>query len=207
MFLGHQHRLLWQLSWKRICLQCRRPQFNSQVGKFPWRSDRLPTPVFLGFPGGSARKESACNAGDLDLIPGLGRSSGEGHGNPLQYSCLENPHGQRSLADYSPQGLKESDMTERLSTAPHRTLPSTELPTSHENINSSVLASLNKVDLHQKCESGHSFYLTGSLSTFFPPPYSSKHKSFFKLVLKLLGTKSFLIPKTTLNMDLDNCNL
>ena len=56
----------------------------------------------LGFPGGSDGKESACNAGDLDLIPGLGRSPGGGHGNPLQYSCLENPHGQWSLAGYSP---------------------------------------------------------------------------------------------------------
>ena len=45
----------------------------------------------LGFPRGSASKESACNAGDLGLIPGLGRSPGEGNGNPLQYSCLENP--------------------------------------------------------------------------------------------------------------------
>ena len=44
-----------------------------------------------GFPGGSDGKESACNAGDLGSIPGLGRSSGEGHGSPLQYSCLENP--------------------------------------------------------------------------------------------------------------------
>ena len=43
-----------------------------------------------GFPGGSDGKESACNAGDLDLIPGLGRSPGEGPGNPLQDSCLEN---------------------------------------------------------------------------------------------------------------------
>ena len=43
-----------------------------------------------GFPGGSDGKESACNAGDLGLIPGLGRSPGEGNGNPLQYSCLEN---------------------------------------------------------------------------------------------------------------------
>ena len=42
-------------------------------------------------PGGSDIKESACNAGDLDSIPGLGRSPGEGNGNPLQYSCLENP--------------------------------------------------------------------------------------------------------------------
>ena len=45
---------------------------------------------FLGFPGGSDDKESACYAGDLGSIPGLGRSSGGGHGNPLQYSCLEN---------------------------------------------------------------------------------------------------------------------
>ena len=50
----------------------------------------LPTPVFLGFPGGSAGKESACNAGDLGLIPGLGRSPGEGKGYPPQCSGLEN---------------------------------------------------------------------------------------------------------------------
>ena len=43
------------------------------------------------FPGGKDDKESACNAGNLDLIPGSGRSPGEGNGNPLQYSCLENP--------------------------------------------------------------------------------------------------------------------
>ena len=42
-------------------------------------------------PGGSDSKESACNVGDLGSIPGLGRSPGEGNGNPLQYSCLENP--------------------------------------------------------------------------------------------------------------------
>ena len=48
------------------------------------------------FPGGSDGKESACNAGDLSSIPGLGRSPGGGRGNPLQYSCLENPHGQRT---------------------------------------------------------------------------------------------------------------
>ena len=48
-------------------------------------------PIMLGFPGGSEDKASACNAGDLGLIPGLGRSPGEGNGNPLQYSCLENP--------------------------------------------------------------------------------------------------------------------
>ena len=46
---------------------------------------------YLGFLHNSVSKESACNAGDLGLIPGLGRSPGEGNGNPLQYSCLENP--------------------------------------------------------------------------------------------------------------------
>ena len=70
-----------------------------------------------GFPGGSAGKESACNAGDLGSLPGLGRSPtpGGGHGNPLQCSCLETPHGQRSLVGYSPRGRKRSGMTERLS--------------------------------------------------------------------------------------------
>ena len=72
-----------------------------------------------GFPSGSAGKESTGNAGDLGSIAGLGRSPGGGHGNPLQYSCLENPHGQRSLVGYSPWGHKESDMTESLSTAQH----------------------------------------------------------------------------------------
>ena len=45
----------------------------------------------LGFPGGSDGKESACNVGDLNSKPGSGTSYGEGNGNPLQYSCLENP--------------------------------------------------------------------------------------------------------------------
>ena len=62
------------------------------------------------FPGASGSKASACNAGDLGLIPRLGRSPGKGNGNPLQYSC----HGQRSLAGYSPCGHKESDTTEQL---------------------------------------------------------------------------------------------
>ena len=74
--------------------------------------------VFMGFPGGSDGEESACNAGDVSSIPGLGRSPGGGHGNPLQYSCLENPHGQRNLAGLSPpRGHRELDLTEQLSTA------------------------------------------------------------------------------------------
>ena len=66
----------------------------------------------LGFLGGLDGKESACIAGDLGLIPGLGRFPGRGHGNPFQYSCLENPHEQRSLAGYSPWGCKDLDTTE-----------------------------------------------------------------------------------------------
>ena len=60
-------------------------------------------------------KNPPANAGDVrgsGLIPGLGRSPGGGHGNPVQCSCLENPHGQRSLVGYSPWGHKEADMTE-----------------------------------------------------------------------------------------------
>ena len=61
-------------------------------------------PVFLGFPGGSNSKEFTCSAGDLCPVPGLGRSLGGGQGNRLQYSCLENPHGQESLVGCSPWG-------------------------------------------------------------------------------------------------------
>ena len=60
-------------------------RFNSWVRKIIWGRDRLPTPVFLVFPGGSDDKESACNAGDPGSIPGSGRSTGEGIGYPLQY--------------------------------------------------------------------------------------------------------------------------
>ena len=73
--------------------------------------------VVLGLPWWLRWQRVTCNAGDLGSIPGLGRYPGEGHGNPLQYSCLENPHGLRSLVGYSPWGRKESDMTEQLSTA------------------------------------------------------------------------------------------
>ena len=70
----------------RIYLQCRRPCFDSSwVRKIFWRRDRLPTPVFLGFPDGSDSKESVHHAGDSSSIPGLGRSSGGGIGYPHQY--------------------------------------------------------------------------------------------------------------------------
>ena len=54
----------------------------------------------MGFPDGSVHKEYICNVGDLGLIPALGRYLVGGHSNPFQYSCLENPHGQRSLEGY-----------------------------------------------------------------------------------------------------------
>ena len=80
--------LPWWLS-----LQCRRLGFDPWVGKIPWRRVRLSYPLqysglknSTGFPGGLEVKASACNAGDLSSIPGLGRSSGEVNGYPLQYS-------------------------------------------------------------------------------------------------------------------------
>ena len=83
-----------------------------------WRRDELPTPVFLGFPRGSAGKESTCHVGDLGSIPELGRSPGKGKGYPLQYSGLENSMDYI----YSPWGRKESDMTERLSLSFHKSI-------------------------------------------------------------------------------------
>ena len=67
-----------------------------------------------GFPGGSDSKEFACNVRDLGSSPGLERSPGGGHGNPFQYSWLENPYRQRSLEGCRPWDHKVSDTTERL---------------------------------------------------------------------------------------------
>ena len=113
----------------------------------PLRRDRLPFPVFLGLPDDSDGKESACNVGDLGSIPGLGRSPGWGHGNPLQYSCLKNPHGLRSLAGYSPWDRKELDKTEWLSTAQHKQLFKTDFPNyfSGKGITDSMDMSLSKL--------------------------------------------------------------
>ena len=65
------------------------PQSDPWLGKFPWRRDRLPTPVFLWFPGGSAGKKSTRNAGDLGSIPGLGRSPGEGKDYPTVHGVAK----------------------------------------------------------------------------------------------------------------------
>ena len=74
----------------------------------------LPTCMyFVGFPGGSVVKNPPANARDMGWIPESGRSSGEGNGNPLQYSCLEDPMDGEHGRLYSPWGRKESDMSER----------------------------------------------------------------------------------------------
>ena len=75
------------------------------------RRDRLPTPVFLGFPVGSNGKESTCNAGDLGSILGLGRFPGEGNSYPLQYSCLDNSM-ERGAWQATVHGSTKSDTTE-----------------------------------------------------------------------------------------------
>ena len=84
---------------------------DSWVGKIHWRRDRLPTPVFLGFPCVSAGKESTRIVGDLGLIPGLKRSPGEGKGCPLPDFWSGEFHG---LYLISPWSRKKSDTTERL---------------------------------------------------------------------------------------------
>ena len=97
-----------------ICLQCRRSRFNSWAGMIHWRRDRLPTPVFLGFPCGSAAKESACNAGDLDSIHRLGRFPWRSERLPTPVFWPGEFHGL-----YSPWGHKELDTTEQLSLSLH----------------------------------------------------------------------------------------
>ena len=87
---------------------------NSWPGYLDW----LPTLLSKGLPWLLCGKESAYNTGDtrdVGSIPGLGKSPRRGNGNPLQYSCLENPMGKRNLVGYSPWGCKESDTTEWLS--------------------------------------------------------------------------------------------
>ena len=105
-------RFLWyKPNWEEV----RRPQFNFRHGKIPWRRDRLPTPVFLGFPGGSDGKESTCNVGDLGLIPGVGKIPWGRERLPTPVFLPGEFHGQRSLKGYSPRSCKELDTAEQLS--------------------------------------------------------------------------------------------
>ena len=119
---SHNHLWLWNPSGsagKESTCNAGDPSSILGFRKIPWRRHRLPTPVFLGFSGGSAGKESTCSVGDLGWIPGLGRFPGGEHGNSFQYSGLENPREQRSLAGCSLWGCREVDMNERLSTHTH----------------------------------------------------------------------------------------
>ena len=110
VMMGERKRKLEEIAvW--MCIQIienvRRVSNRNQRCKrndFFWRND---------FPGGSDGKTSAYNVGDPSSIPGSGRSLGEGNGNPLQCSCLENPM-EKSLVGYSPQGCQESDTTKQL---------------------------------------------------------------------------------------------
>ena len=86
---------------------------DSWVGKICWRSDRLPTPVFLGFPGGSAGKEFTFNAGDPDWIPMLEKSTGEGIGYPLQYSWASLVKNQPAMQEIWVQSLGWEDLMEK----------------------------------------------------------------------------------------------
>ena len=79
--------------------------FESQIEKIRWKRDRLPIPVFLDFPCGSAGKESTCNVGDLGSVPGLGRSSGEGKGYPFsilaqRIACIVQSMGSQRVGHY-----------------------------------------------------------------------------------------------------------
>ena len=106
----------------RIHQKCRRPWFNSWVGKFLRRRDRLPTPVFLGFPGGSDSKESTCNAGDLGSIPGLAGPVEEGmatHSSILAWRILwtEEPGWLQAMGSQRVTPWpRDTDRTEWLST-------------------------------------------------------------------------------------------
>ena len=111
----------WYFSWQAIlipscassspafCMMYSACKLTKQGDNIqPWHTAfpiwylHIKTSEIWSFPGGSDSKESTCNAGVLGSIPGLGRSPGGGHSNPLQYSWLKNPHGQRNLAGYSP---------------------------------------------------------------------------------------------------------
>ena len=104
-----------QYSWASLVVQLVKnppasgtPGFDLWVGNIPWRRDGLLPPVFLGFPCGSAGKESACNAGGLGSIRGLGRFPGEGIRLPTPLFWPG------EFQNYSSWGCKESDVTEQL---------------------------------------------------------------------------------------------
>ena len=101
--------------WASLVAQLvKNPWFNCWVRKILWRRERLPTTVFLGFPGGSEGKESACNMVDLSVIPGLERATSRRAWQPTLIILPGESHGQRSLLGYSPcsrNNLRHTDNT------------------------------------------------------------------------------------------------
>ena len=96
----------FQVWWKNNWLWMGNFLRGSTPGHYENSHLKLTTALWRGFPGGSVIKNSPVNAGDACLTPGWGRSPGKGNVNPLEYSCLEIPHGQRSLVGCSPRGHK-----------------------------------------------------------------------------------------------------
>ena len=93
---NHDQNLLFLCVCVRVCV-CVVAELSDSLQPPGLQRARLLCPWDSpGFPGGTDSKESACNVGDLGWIPGLGRSPGEGNGNPLQYSCLGNPINRRA---------------------------------------------------------------------------------------------------------------
>ena len=124
IFIWPNSRQYWYLCASLVAqliknpLQCRRPGFNPWIETIPWRRDKWPAPVFLSFPFGSDGKESTCSVGGLGLIPGFERSPGGGHGNSLQYSCLENlkDRGAWWATVHGPQRVGHNWVTKHLGT-------------------------------------------------------------------------------------------
>ena len=128
-----------------------------KLGQFAVNKAHL---VFIqGFSDSSAGKESICNAGDLGLIPGLERSPRGRHGNPLQYLCLENLHGQRSLVCCSPWGCKESTTSTYSQGFPGvsavKNLPAM------QKVQEMQVQSLGQEDTLEECMATHSSILAG----------------------------------------------
>ena len=133
-WIGFQHIKIWEILYK-IHVKCTllyKIHFFwklGSVGNSIWQSSKILSglsyhhyPLLFytkGFPGGSDGKESACNAGDLGSIPGSGRPPGGGHGNPLQYACLENPMDRGALR--VPVHAVAKSWTRLSSTAQHST--------------------------------------------------------------------------------------
>ena len=111
------------------------------VGKCSWKND-----TSKGFPYGSVGKESTCN-----ILTWLGRSPGEGHGSPLQYSFLENPHAHKSLVGYSPLGHKASDTTKQLSTDLTQSCHKPSICKIHNIVEAQSMCDLKKKKEKKKC--------------------------------------------------------